>query len=105
VLSACDTGAGEVRAGEGVLGLRRAFQVAGVRTLVLSLWPVEDEATRNWMRAFYSTAGTTGKNGLPSAAEAVRSACVEVLRERRDRGDTTHPFYWGAFVAAGKSES
>ena len=53
VLSGCDTGVGEVRAGEGVFGLRRAFQVAGARTVIMSLWPVEDQATRQWMTALY----------------------------------------------------
>ena len=52
VLSACDTGVGEVRAGEGVFGLRRAFQVAGARTVIMSLWPVDDEDTRRWMTAY-----------------------------------------------------
>ena len=53
VLSACDTGVGEIQAGEGVFGLRRAMQLAGVHTLVMSLWPVDDEATRAWMTALY----------------------------------------------------
>ena len=53
VLSACDTGVGEIKAGEGVFGLRRAFQVAGARTVVMSLWSVDDQATRAWMRALY----------------------------------------------------
>ena len=97
VLSACDTGVGEVRAGEGVFGLRRAFQVAGSRTLIMSLWPVDDEATRRWMEALYE--GRLGKR--LSTAVAVRDASLKVLRERRSAGLSTHPFYWAAFVAAG----
>ncbi len=97
VLSACETGLGEVRAGEGVFGLRRAFQVAGAGTVIMSLWSVEDEAARRWMRALY--AGRLVR-GLSTAA-AVREASLAVLRERRARGQSTHPFYWGAFVAAG----
>ena len=55
VLSGCDTGVGEVRAGEGVFGLRRAFQVAGARTVIMSLWQVEDQATRQWMTTLYKS--------------------------------------------------
>ena len=97
VLSACETGVGDVRAGEGVFGLRRAFQVAGARTLIMSLWSVEDEAARRWMRALYE--GRFQRR--LSTAEAVREASLTLLRERRAQGLSTHPFYWGAFVAAG----
>ena len=97
VLSACDTGAGEVRKGEGVFGLRRAFQLAGVRTVVMSLWPVEDDATRAWMRALY---GGRFLRGL-SSAEAVREATVTLLRKRRAARRDTHPFHWGGFIAVG----
>jgi CHAT domain-containing protein/tetratricopeptide (TPR) repeat protein len=97
VLSGCDTGAGEVKAGEGVFGLRRAFQVAGVRTVIMSLWPVEDRATRDWMRALYE--GRL-KNNL-STVDAVREASLHLIRQRRTKHLSTHPFYWGGFVAAG----
>ena len=97
VLSACGTGLGEIRAGEGVLGLRRAFQIAGARTVIMSLWSVDDQATRAWMRALYE--GRLNK-GLDTA-DAVRDASLAVLRARRARGQSTHPFYWAAFVAAG----
>jgi CHAT domain-containing protein/tetratricopeptide (TPR) repeat protein len=97
VLSACDTGLGEVKAGEGVFGLRRAFQVAGVRTVIMSLWPVDDQATRVWMRALYQ--GRLQKR--LSTADAMHQASLSVLRDRRARHQSTHPFYWAAFVAAG----
>lgn len=97
VLSACDTGVGEIKVGEGVFGLRRAFRVAGARTIIMSLWPVEDRAARAWMRPLYE--GRL-KDKL-STAEAVRHASLVVLRERRAKGLSTHPFYWAGFVAAG----
>ena len=97
VLSACDTGLGEVRNGEGVFGLRRAFQIAGVRTVIMSLWSVEDDATRQWMRLLYQA---KLKDKLDSA-EAVRAATLRMLALRRAQRLSVHPFYWGAFVAAG----
>lgn len=96
-LSACDTGLGEIRAGEGVFGLRRAFQIAGARTVIMSLWSVEDATARVWMRALYK--GRLRKN-LDTAA-AVREANLFALRARRAAGQSTHPFHWAAFVAAG----
>jgi len=97
VLSACDTGVGEVQAGEGVFGLRRAFEVAGAATLIMSLWSVEDEATRQWMNALYEARLVQGL----STAKAVREASLTVLRKRRGKGQSTHPFFWAGFVAAG----
>jgi CHAT domain-containing protein/Tfp pilus assembly protein PilF len=96
VLSACETGVEEVRAGEGVLGLRRAFETAGAGTLIMSLWAVEDAAAREWMKRLYEAR----RSGV-GVAEAIRQASLEVLRTRREAGRSTHPFYWGAFVAAG----
>ncbi len=97
VLSACDTGLGEAVAGEGVLGLRRAFQVAGARTLVMSLWAVEDENARDWMLALYEARFA---RRLPTA-EAVREASLRTLEGRRKRGLDSHPAHWAGFVAAG----
>jgi len=97
VLSACDTGLGAVRAGEGVFGLRRAFRIAGARTVIMSLWPVEDQATRSWMRALYEAR----LRDKLTTADAMRHASLTMLNERRAKGLSTHPLYWAGFVAAG----
>jgi hypothetical protein len=97
VLSACDTGLGSVAAGEGVFGLRRAFQIAGARTVIMSLWPVEDRATRHWMEALYRA--RLGEQ--LDTADAVRAASLALLNDRRAKGQSTNPFYWAGFVAAG----
>jgi CHAT domain-containing protein/tetratricopeptide (TPR) repeat protein len=97
VLSACETGVGAVQAGEGVFGLRRAFQVAGARTVIMSLWSVDDQAALAWMRALYQ--GRLQRD--LSTADAARSASLTVLRSRRAAGQSTSPFYWAAFVAVG----
>jgi CHAT domain-containing protein/tetratricopeptide (TPR) repeat protein len=96
VLSACETGVGKVVPGEGVLGLRRAFAVAGAGTLIMSLWRVEDDSTREWMQELYR-----GRRARHSTALCVTEASRAMIRERRARGATTHPFYWGGFVAEG----
>ena len=97
VLSACESGVGAVRWREGVFGLRRAFRVAGAGTLITSLWPVEDAATHTWMRALYES-----RFGWKMTTDAaVHRATLVVLRDRRARGLSTHPFYWASFVAAG----
>lgn len=97
VLSACDTGIGDVKASEGVFGLQRAFRVAGASTVVMSLWPVEDAATRAWMTRLYRDRLTRKR----STAEAVHGASLEVLRHQRSQRKSTHPFYWAGFVAVG----
>jgi len=97
VLSACDTGRGQIQVGEGVLGLRRAFQAAGARTVIMSLWAVEDESTREWMKALYEAR----VRGKLDTADAVTQADLKVLRARRAQARSTDPFYWAAFVATG----
>jgi len=97
VLSACDTGVGEVKTSEGVLGLRRAFQVAGAHTLIMSLWAVDDQATRAWMLELYHQRLVEHRPTIDS----VYQASLKALRERRTKHLSTHPFYWAGFVAAG----
>jgi CHAT domain-containing protein/tetratricopeptide (TPR) repeat protein len=97
VLSACDTAAGQVSAGEGVFGLRRAFQVAGAATVIMSLWSVADDSAREWMTALYES-HLIDRLGT---AEAVRAAGLRLLNRRRQEGASTHPFCWGGWVAAG----
>jgi len=97
VLSACGTGVGKVRVGEGVFGLRRAFREAGVGTTILSLWPVADEPTREWMRSLYEA--RLGRQ--LATADAVYEATVASLATARKKF-SGHPFYWAGFVAAGE---
>jgi CHAT domain-containing protein len=97
VLSACETARGDVQDGEGVLGLRRGFAIAGARTLVSSLWAVDDASTGRWMDALY--AARFGRH--LDTAEAVREAQRAVLKARRAEGESDHPYYWAGFVAAG----
>ncbi|MBI3268179.1 MAG: CHAT domain-containing protein [Planctomycetes bacterium] len=94
VLSACETGRGELAAGEGVLGLSRALSVAGARAFVLSLWRVPDAETRELMDAFYE--GLWGETPLPPE-EALRRAQLRLLA--RDRaGGAFRPSSWGAWT-------
>ena len=97
VLSACDTGLGVLQPGEGVYGLQRAFATAGVGTVIMSLWPVEDQVTRQWMAELYRARLVEGR----TTPAALRQAALAVLHERRDAGLSVHPFWWGGFVAAG----
>jgi len=90
VLSACETGLGEVRNGQGVYGLQRAIIVAGANNLLMSLWKVDDEATALLMISFYNN-WQYGNN-----QSAFREAQLTMRKQYRD------PFYWGAFIMLGK---
>ena len=92
VLSACDTGLGEVRNGEGVYGLRRAFVLAGAESQVMSLWPVSDRSTRELMVGYYK--GLLGGQGR---GEALRRVQLEMLRNK----NREHPYYWASFIQTG----
>ena len=92
-LSACETGVGDLQAGEGVFGLKRAFILAGARTVVLSLWSVPSRETTELMTEFYRQMA----NGVAKAA-ALRQAQLVMLRKY------SHPFYWGAFLLVGSPD-
>ena len=93
VLSACDTGVGEVKNGEGVYGLRRAFVLAGTETLVMSFWPVSDYVTRELMTAYYRGLKQGGGRG-----EALRQVKLRMLKS----SGRQHPFYWAGFIQSGE---
>jgi CHAT domain-containing protein len=81
VLSACETGVGEARSGEGVFGLRRAFMIAGAENLLMTLWPVADDTTAQIMADFYKEAFATG-DAAGSLAKVQRDWLVKLRQER-----------------------
>ncbi|MBI1852091.1 MAG: CHAT domain-containing protein [Planctomycetes bacterium] len=98
VLSACETALGTARAGEGMMSLRRAFHLAGAKTVISSLWNVRDESTKDLMLAFYERLWEKGQGKL----EALRGAQLEMLARNRARLEgNAMPSTWGAFVLSG----
>jgi CHAT domain-containing protein len=97
VLSACETGGGELQDGEGVLGLERAFRVAGANSVIMALWPIDDQVTREFMRGLY--AERFGRRA--TTADAVWNAARKQLKDRRAAGKSSHPWYWAGFVGSG----
>jgi CHAT domain-containing protein/Tfp pilus assembly protein PilF len=93
VLSACDTGVGEVKNGDGVYGLRRALVLAGSESQMMSLWPVSDRGTRDLMIEYYKRL----KVGQ-GRSEALRQVQLMMLKLSNRR----HPFYWASFIQSGE---
>lgn len=98
VLSACNTGTGKIKNGEGIQSLSRAFTYAGVKSTVYSLWPVPDKQTTKIMTAFYENL----KNG-DNKAEALQKAKTTYLKKAKNNA-LKHPYYWAGFVVSGDIE-
>jgi len=105
VLSACDTGLGEEQGGEGLIGLTRAFQYAGARTVMASLWSVQDQATSELMIRFYKhlRAGLSKDEALRQAQIELIHGPIEVVDEKGEKTllDASAPYFWAGFQLYG----
>jgi CHAT domain-containing protein len=97
MLSACETGLGKEKRGEGVMGLTRAFMYAGAPTVGVSLWSVADKSTADLMSDFYKRLLANSSSGSASASTAMRDAQLAMIAGKR----YSAPFYWAPFVLVG----
>ncbi len=98
VLSACESGLGEVSAGEGVAGLRQSFQLSGAKSVAATLWSVTDDTTADIMSAFfgYLAEGRRATEAMRLAQRAVKDELADLRGE-----DYAHPMFWAPFVISG----
>lgn len=96
VLSACETGLGDVRSGEGVYGLRRSLVLAGAESQVISLWKVNDEVTKSFMIEYHERL-----KAAEGRAEALRNVQLGMLKTKGQTEDRSHPYYWASFLESG----
>ena len=97
ILSACESGAGEVKIGEGVMSLRRAFRIAGAETVLVSHWKVNDKATSQLMTEFMRR----WHDGEPRG-KAWHEAQLSLLRSKGASQDFSNPYFWAAFTLTGR---
>jgi CHAT domain-containing protein len=95
-VSGCETGLGRLMTGEGVFGLRRAFQLAGAQSMIMSLWQVPDKETGVLMSEFYRY-----WLGGMSKQDALRESSLDILEDCRVKRGTGHPIFWGGFILIG----
>ena len=96
VLSACNTGLGDVKVGDGVQGLQRAFLLAGARSLIMSLYSVPDKESHEMMGDFYGSLKAGERK-----TSALHKAQVKMIEQRRKQSGAAHPFFWASFILLG----